>query len=582
MAFRASAAGHHGCSRKGATGASWAPAVPRLPARTVFGYARADMHLGDDQRADLVSSATDPASALTMEQHAGIAVALAEGFPRADVLAQEQIDEKAYRPADAAWKKRLVDDAAGEGKLFAAYQTRRAEAEDWLHRKVDPLDSDLASWLGFLKTWASAPRPFEILAKNGLTLNDVGRLGRVWERAFAKDDKLAKRAEKLAPDAKMPAKVDVAPRILRPFPWSPGAAPAPPPPAPVETETDAPPAEIPAEIVVQAVTPSYMIDGARPDSASPRKSADALKLPSYARNVAPDTTSPIFYLRGTDGLPFSPESGPSKLSIATSEPSAPARSGETALSVDISKMAVTPFEQPPSKDPKPALGTVAVFELPRHMVLPFAASAEPEPPTTSPAPIGETVTLDPALVAKASLPFHKKDHPDTESKPPAPQAKSPAPASIGETVTLDPALIARASLPFAGKRAADSPPPADAKPPHPGLGETANLDPAILQRAAMPFAADKAPQRAASGPSSPPIVSLLEHAALCAEIALRPTAEAELLARAGLDAASKARLDIDFQRLRAERPPADAAWTKAYREAYARLVISSWKGPPRT
>jgi len=58
---------------------------------------------------------------LSLEQHAGIAVALAEGFPRAEVLAQEGITEAAFRRADRAWKKRLADDARQGGALFAAY-----------------------------------------------------------------------------------------------------------------------------------------------------------------------------------------------------------------------------------------------------------------------------------------------------------------------------------------------------------------------------------------------------------------------------------------------------------------------------
>ncbi|MFO0592349.1 MAG: hypothetical protein U0441_32690 [Polyangiaceae bacterium] len=504
----------------------------------------------DVRSADPANSADDPCLALTMEQHAGIAVALAEGFSRADVLAQEQIDEGAYRPADVAWKKRLVDDAAGEGKLFAAYQARRAEAEDWLRRKVEPLDSDLGAWLGFLKAWGSTPRPFEILARNGLTLNDVGRLGRVWERAFEKDDKLKKRAEKLAPEAQMPAKVSAAPRELRPFPWSPGAVLSPPPAPAPPAEIDAPPPpELPAEIVVQAVTPSYLRDGARADPPSTGRDAGAdaarLKLPSYARNIAPDTTSPIFYLRGTDGLPFSPESGPSKLSISAPEPGKPAQSGETALSVDISKMAITPFEKAPSKGGAPDV--------------PAAQAKASAPPV-----IGETVTLDPGLVAKAkaSLPFQKKDTPESKVPVvPAAQSKPPASAPIGETVTLDPGLVAKAqaSMPFGRDKA----PPAAAPP----------------VSAAAPPAPAAPPARPAGTAESPPALSLLDHAALWAEIALKRTPESEILTRAGLDAASKAALDAYFQRLRTERPPADAAWTKAYRDAYARLLISSWKGP---
>lgn len=480
-----------------------------------------------------MSVAPDPALALTLEQHAGIAVALAEGFPRAEVLSQERIDEKAYRPADAAWKKRLVDDAGGEGKLFAAYQAKRAEAEDWLRRKVDPLDADLSAWLGFLKAWSAAPKPFEILSGHGLTLADVGRLGRAWERAFARDDKLARRAEQLTRSARMPGKVTVEPGKLRPFPWSPGVA-----------ETPSAPAAPPD------------VPSAKAKAGPGAESASGRALPSYARNIAPDSTAPVFYLSGTDGLPFSPDSGSSKIEFAPSKPSTPGMRGETALVLDLSRMPVTPFEPAsskgasaektggpsaenvaaPQKPEEPAFGTVAVFELPKSLILPFAPAAAP--------------SSDPAATPKnreqgAAAGASKKVSPEP-SPSRVPETRPPA---IGETVTLDPALVQRAALPFSG----------DARPE--------NETPPVV--------------RQAPPPESPPRLSLLEHAALCAEIDHRPSTAADVLARAGLDPASKAALDTYFEELRAERPAAEAAWTKAYRESYTRLVVSAWKGPAR-
>ncbi|MBM4363889.1 MAG: hypothetical protein FJ104_14510 [Deltaproteobacteria bacterium] len=136
---------------------------------------------------------------------------------------------------------------------------------------------------------------------------------------------------------------------------------------------------------------------------------------------------------------------------------------------------------------EPAFGTVAVFELPKSLVLPFAPA--PSRPSGSPAP---------AVAAAPS------------ASPPAPAAPSPvSPAS----------------------------------------------------------------------PNAPPRLSPLDHATLCAEIALRPAKATEALGRCGLDSASKAALDAYFNALRAERPAADAAWNKTYRESYARLILSAWKGP---
>ena len=567
-----------------------------------------------------------------MEQHAGIAVALAEGFSRADVLGQERIDEAAYRPADVAWKQRLVADAAAEGSLFAAYRAKRAEAEDWLHRKVTPLDGDLGAWLGFLKAWSAAPRPFDILERAGLRLADVARLGRSWERALAADPKLRKRAEELAAAAEMPSRVTVDPSKLRPFPWSPGAAAE----APLEAEShDEAPVTPPdlAEVVVVQAVPSYMREDGlwspiepstrAPGSVPVQGSAPGRVLPSYARDVAPDATAPVFYLRGGDALPFSGE-GASPPAVSTPDENRilPAPSGETALVFELPRTVATPFERssapaptPPQETPspvalqshpghfqqgvpplaargaavppkplaplasggtpespgtprgqgaksEPAFGTVAVFELPRGLVLPFA----PRAPGSG--RIGETLPLV-TPSENPSLPFG--DAPAT----PGAKAESAAarpPAQSGETVLLGPA-ISPPPTPFARPPAA--PQQALCPPAHPPSPAAARPDAA---RSAPPAAPRGGPPVGHPAGQSPPL-SLEDHAVLCAEIALRPGRAGDTLARCGLDPASKAALDAHFNALRSAQPAADAAWNKTYRESYTKLILSAWKGP---
>ena len=379
-----------------------------------------------------VSPAKGPANdlALTMEQHAGIAVALAEGFSRADVLAQEQVTEAAYRPADVAWKKRLVDSAAGDAKLFADYQQKKTEAEDWLRRDIAPLESDLPSWMGFLKAWGTSKQPFEMLSALGLTLGDMGRLGRHWARAFEKDPKLGQRAEKLSKDAnaaKMPASVTVGKAVLRPFPWSPGAPPAPPPvPPEIKVEEDSPPPPAPPEIgPIVPVTPSFMREDAAPagrggvDEISNRPlqkpgSGGAI-LPSYARDAGMGGTTPVFYIKPGDAVPFAPKEGVDAGPLPAASPVAkPAQSGETALAVELpavirqalSRAGATPFDRPekkPDPDPRGAMstGTIGVFDL-KELVLPFAPSQREAP--SAPAPLALKPPVAPEIPKAASPP----------------------------------------------------------------------------------------------------------------------------------------------------------------------------------
>ncbi len=90
-------------------------------------------------------------SGVTVEQYAGITAALAEDLPLDAVLAYEGLSPRTWKPVEVAWKLRL----ATEGVLAPVFQVfveRRAEAEDWLSRRIAPLEDDLGAWL------AEAPR----------------------------------------------------------------------------------------------------------------------------------------------------------------------------------------------------------------------------------------------------------------------------------------------------------------------------------------------------------------------------------------------------------------------------------------
>ncbi len=81
------------------------------------------------------------ASDLMVEQYAGISAAIAEGYPLDAVLANEGLAPKFWPREDLAWKQKL----AAEPAMFDSYRAKLGEAEDWLGRKVTPLDEDLAA-----------------------------------------------------------------------------------------------------------------------------------------------------------------------------------------------------------------------------------------------------------------------------------------------------------------------------------------------------------------------------------------------------------------------------------------------------
>jgi len=163
-------------------------------------------------------------SGLTVEQYAGISAAIADGYPLDAVLANEGLAPKAWPEADTTWKQRLVGDPA----TFESYRARLGEAEDWLGRKVTPLDDDLAAWMGFLGAYGAHTAPFDLLGGLGLGTGDLGRLQRRWQKRLASDEELAKQAAELA--KKKPSAVGLGHRsalALATCPPRPGRAPIP-------------------------------------------------------------------------------------------------------------------------------------------------------------------------------------------------------------------------------------------------------------------------------------------------------------------------------------------------------------------
>lgn len=163
---------------------------------------------------------TEPQGGLELEQFAGVVVAVEVGVPLEDVLEQEQIEPAKWPAAERAWREAIADAA----ELHVEYMKKRRQAEDALARSVDPLEEDVSAWVGLLGALAVADEPDSVVQTLGITMTDVGRLGRHWKRRAEKDAKLATQMTELAGKAGAPAKVTVGPVVLKPFPWSPKSA----------------------------------------------------------------------------------------------------------------------------------------------------------------------------------------------------------------------------------------------------------------------------------------------------------------------------------------------------------------------
>ncbi len=148
---------------------------------------------------------------VSLARYAAINAALTEGFPLPDVLAIEGLSAPAWSEADVALKVELTRDPAA----LASYAAELAAAEDWLSRRVTPLEDDPSAWVAFLHAFSRSPEPFELLKTNGLGMNDISRLRRRWERRVAQENGLEKKLAKLARAPGELPPIQVEPAVLR-------------------------------------------------------------------------------------------------------------------------------------------------------------------------------------------------------------------------------------------------------------------------------------------------------------------------------------------------------------------------------
>ncbi|WP_437721815.1 hypothetical protein [Sorangium sp. So ce861] len=156
--------------------------------------------------------AQEASEAISLAQYAAVRAAVAEGFPLADVLATEGLEQRAFARADLAWKQRL----ATEPELLATYEQELAHAEDWLDRQVEPLAEDAAAWASFLAAFGAHAAPFELLQEMDLGMNDVARLRRRWARRAEEDAKIGELIAELRANPGELGPLRVGPPVLRP------------------------------------------------------------------------------------------------------------------------------------------------------------------------------------------------------------------------------------------------------------------------------------------------------------------------------------------------------------------------------
>ena len=480
------------------------------------------------------------ASDLTVEQYAGISAAIAEGYPLDAVLANEGLAPKAWPGEDTAWKQKLVAEPAA----FESYRVKLGEAEDWLGRKVTPLDEDLSAWMGFLGAYGAHQAPFDLLSGLGLGMGDLGRLQRRWQKRLATDEALAKQAAELAKQKpRAVPSVSAAKGALRPFPWSKKGAPskvsAPERIAEATgTEEDFDLASHTALVAELAFAPKDRLRVLRrhgldqPALAAlqarwdARIVADAALAQDYRRLVQHHRARFESAARSGKDLPRVEARAPVAAFAAHPDLIAPMApiAAETPSIVAVAA---------PARAPSKLAGTSLAVDVPRGPALPFDPSAAPSPaiaiastPPRAPAGLGGTSLLV-DVPRGAALPFAKSD----------PRGKK-------AEITAEPA-----------------PPAAAATPRKKQLGEL---------KFGMEIPKNLPPPRSAYAPP----LTLEQHASLAVELAMSPETTTETLARYHLSPGAPAELDAHYREKKAGSAEIHAAWDRAYHSYSAWLAAN--------
>lgn len=394
-------------------------------------------------------------AAITLEQYAGIIVAVDEGHALEQVLEQERVPLESWESIDTDFKDRLSQ----RGELFSEYAAYVIEAEDTLKRSVAPLERDPAAYLAFVSQFA-ASEPGPLLDAHALNLADIGRLGRHWERQFSADEDLRKRSFEEAQKAQPPAAIEVAVAELRPYRWTASDAVA-----DGDTRDEPPPRqEQNDDPLARTIDPSRLPSAYRatpravdptPAIAAPPRAAPIIAVPPARRPLEPSPsmgmTVPAARTPATTPTPFRGH-GPTPAPAASRLEPHPGLGSTAPVGAKSPLNRATPFPRrtvASTLEPSEAMGrTAPLREKPTGPATPFAGN-RPAPPPTSLEPHADLGQTAPVAGPRAPL---------------EPVADLRETASISDTPATD--------LPFAGEHAPPSRVPLE---PHPDLGHTAPL-----------------------------------------------------------------------------------------------------------
>ncbi|NUP11287.1 MAG: hypothetical protein HOW73_35015 [Polyangiaceae bacterium] len=280
---------------------------------------------------------------LSLEQFAGVTAALAEGFEPGAIFDQEGIDPATWPAAQRAWREAIAD----AHDLQMQYMQKRRAAEDCLRRPIDPLDDDPDAWLGLLGAMAAAHDAGAVVAELGITMRDIGRLGRAWKAKAARDPELAGQLQEGATAARAPTRLTVGRMRLRPFPWTPAA-----PDTGLDADNVGPDSML--ETTGPVVVPERCLATFQLLEQAPRESTDAHDTEG---TLPPETTAP-------QTLPF----GQRRASIPPPPAPIHKQSGDTVVDAGDERDPTLPFER----------GALGLTMLDRYAELAARLRAAPE------------------------------------------------------------------------------------------------------------------------------------------------------------------------------------------------------------
>jgi len=129
---------------------------------------------------------------LTIEEYAVLSARLAEGMPRADLLAERGLSEDQWNAATFAWMNAMAADVRANGVEATLPQTF-SDAFTVAQSALRPIPELTPEEWATLQYRAETSDREQAFAERGLRLADYLRLVRHWSSALANDENLADR-----------------------------------------------------------------------------------------------------------------------------------------------------------------------------------------------------------------------------------------------------------------------------------------------------------------------------------------------------------------------------------------------------